>query len=105
MIHLDKIQSKYIFRVKIVKSDDFVVIEVADTGIGIAPEHLSSVFNRFWRAEKARSCRQGGSGLRLAIVQAITHAHGGEISVTSKLGAGSCFRVKLPVFEGSFKDS
>lgn len=85
-------------RVEIVKRDDFVVIEVADTGIGIAPENLPFVFNRFWRAEKARSRRQGGSGLGLAIAQAITHAHGGEISVTSKVGVGSCFRVKLPVF-------
>ncbi|MBF2014931.1 MAG: HAMP domain-containing histidine kinase [Rivularia sp. T60_A2020_040] len=83
-------------RVKMLKSDDFVVIEVADTGIGIASEYLSLVFNRFWRAEKARSRRQGGSGLGLAIVQAITHTHGGEIFVTSKVGVGSCFRVKLP---------
>jgi signal transduction histidine kinase len=88
-----------LIRVKILKWDDFVVIEVADTGIGIAPEHLPLVFNRFWRAEKARSRRQGGSGLGLAIVQAITHGHGGEISVTSKVGVGSCFRVKLPIIE------
>ncbi|WP_141699882.1 cell wall metabolism sensor histidine kinase WalK [Nostoc sp. KVJ20] len=86
-------------RVEIVKRDDFVVIEVTDTGIGIAPENLPLVFNRFWRAEKARSRRQGGSGLGLAIVQAITLAHGGEISVTSKVGVGSCFRVKLPIVE------
>ncbi|MUG91282.1 GHKL domain-containing protein [Scytonema sp. UIC 10036] len=86
-------------RVEIVKRDDFVVIEVADTGIGIAPEHLPLVFNRFWRAEKARSRRQGGSGLGLAIVQAITQAHGGEIFVTSRVGVGSCFRVKLPIVE------
>ncbi|MEH1920677.1 ATP-binding protein [Nostoc sp.] len=50
------------------------MIEVTDTGIGIIPEDLSLVFNRFWRAEKARSRRQGGSGLGLAIVQAITNA-------------------------------
>ncbi len=85
-------------RVKMFKTDSFMVTEVTDTGIGIAPEHLPLVFNRFWRAEKARSRRQGGSGLGLAIAQAITYAHGGEISVTSKLGVGSCFRVKLPVF-------
>ncbi|MTJ13527.1 HAMP domain-containing histidine kinase [Anabaena sp. UHCC 0187] len=84
-------------KVKILKSDDFVIIEVTDTGIGIPSENLSLVFNRFWRAEKARSRRQGGSGLGLAIVQAITYGHGGEISVTSQIGVGSCFRVKLPV--------
>jgi signal transduction histidine kinase len=88
-----------LIRVEIIKRDDFVVIEVADSGIGIAPEHLSLAFSRFWRAEKARSRRQGGSGLGLAIVQAITHAHGGEISVTSKVGVGSCFRVKLPIVQ------
>ncbi|WP_413171438.1 sensor histidine kinase [Anabaena azotica] len=88
-----------LIKVKMVKSDNFVVISMKDTGIGIAPEHLPFIFNRFWRADKARSHRQGGSGLGLAIVQAITHTHGGEISVTSKIGVGSCFRVKLPVFE------
>jgi signal transduction histidine kinase len=88
-----------IVRAKIIKSGIFAIIEVADTGIGIAPEHLSLVFNRFWRAEKARSRRQGGSGLGLAIVQAITHVHGGEISVTSQIGVGSCFQVKLPLFD------
>jgi signal transduction histidine kinase len=94
-----------LIRVKIVQWDDFVVIEVTDTGIGIAPEHLSLVFNRFWRAEKARSRRQGGSGLGLAIVQAITRVHGGEISVRSKAGVGSCFRVKLPIFEGNSQNN
>lgn len=86
-------------QVKMLQSDNLVVVEVADTGIGIAPENLPLVFNRFWRAEKARSRHQGGSGLGLAIAQAITHAHGGEISVTSKLGEGSCFRVNLPRFK------
>lgn len=88
-----------LIKVEIIKSDNFVVISIQDTGIGIATEHLPLIFNRFWRADKARSHRQGGSGLGLAIVQAITHTHGGEISVTSKIGVGSCFRVKLPVFE------
>lgn len=88
-----------LIKVEMVKSDNFVVISIKDTGIGIAPENLPLIFNRFWRADKARSRRQGGSGLGLAIVQAITHTHGGEIYVTSKIGVGSCFRVKLPVFE------
>ncbi|MEA5582034.1 HAMP domain-containing sensor histidine kinase [Nodularia harveyana UHCC-0300] len=86
-----------LINVSMVRRDNFVVIEVVDTGIGIAPEYLPLVFNRFWRGDKARSRRQGGSGLGLAIVQSITHAHGGEVSVTSKLGRGSCFLVKLPV--------
>ncbi|TAE56835.1 MAG: GHKL domain-containing protein [Nostocales cyanobacterium] len=88
-----------LIKIDMKKSDNFVEISIKDTGIGIATEDIPLIFNRFWRADKARSRRQGGSGLGLAIVQAITHTHGGEISVTSKLGVGSCFRVKLPVFE------
>jgi signal transduction histidine kinase len=84
-------------RVKMVKLDNSVVVEVADTGIGIAPEHLQLVFDRFWRADKARSRRQGGSGLGLPIAQAIAHSHGGEITVTSQVAVGSCFQVKLPL--------
>ncbi len=77
--------------------DRLVVVSIADTGIGIAPEHLSLVFNRFWRADKARSYRNSGTGLGLAIAQSIAHSHGGEITVSSQLGVGSCFQVRLPV--------
>jgi hypothetical protein len=78
-------------------SHDSVVIQVEDTGIGIAPEHLAYVFDRFWRADQARNRREGGSGLGLAIAQAIAQAHGGIITVTSQLGAGSRFQVELPL--------
>lgn len=71
-------------------------VKVTDTGMGIAPEHLLSVFERFWRAESARSYRTGGSGLGLAIAQTIAKDHGGLITVTSQLGVGSCFTVRLP---------
>ncbi|MEC4816280.1 MAG: HAMP domain-containing sensor histidine kinase [Scytonema sp. PMC 1069.18] len=84
-------------RVKMVRLDNSVIVEVADTGIGIAPEHLPLVFDRFWRADKARSRRQGGSGLGLSIAQAITNSHGGTITVTSQVDVGSRFQVKLPV--------
>jgi len=73
-----------------------VIVSVEDTGIGIAPEHLPKVFHRFWRTDKARSRREGGLGLGLAIAQAIAQRHGGEITVTSQVGVGSCFRVHLP---------
>ncbi|MEU2738711.1 HAMP domain-containing sensor histidine kinase [Streptomyces sp. NPDC007095] len=73
-----------------------VVIEVADTGSGIAAEDLPSVFDRFWRAEKSRSRRTGGSGLGLSIVRQLVAAHGGTVAVASELGAGSVFTLRLP---------
>ncbi len=66
-----------------------------DTGVGIAPEHIDKVFERFWRADKSRSYWNGGSGLGLAIAQTIAQNHGGLITVTSHLGSGSCFTVRL----------
>lgn len=70
-------------------------VNVQDTGVGIAPEHIKHVFDRFWRAERSRSYWAGGSGLGLAIAQAIAQNHGGLITVTSQLGVGSCFTVRL----------
>ncbi len=71
-------------------------VKIEDTGVGIAPEHLERVFERFWRAEASRSYWNGGSGLGLAIACAIAQNHGGTITVTSELGIGSCFKVRLP---------
>ncbi|GGN80737.1 two-component sensor histidine kinase [Streptomyces albiflavescens] len=76
--------------------DGQVVFEVTDTGIGIAPEDLPSVFDRFWRAEKSRSRRTGGSGLGLPIVRQLVAAHGGTVTVASEPGAGSVFTLRLP---------
>lgn len=79
-------------------SDDDVVVTVRDTGIGIAPGDLPYVFDRFWRAEQARS-RTGdrpGAGLGLAISKWIAEAHGGGIAVLSKPGRGTTFTVTLP---------
>ncbi|RKS05915.1 two-component system sensor histidine kinase BaeS [Nocardiopsis sp. Huas11] len=73
------------------------VIEVADTGAGIAPEDLPQVFDRFWRAEKSRSRQTGGSGLGLAIVRNLAELHGGSITVESTLGVGSTFTLRLPL--------
>ena len=74
-----------------------IYINVQDTGVGIAPEHIDKVFERFWRADRSRSYHSGGAGLGLAIAQAIAQHHGGLITVTSQLGIGSCFAVRLPV--------
>ncbi|MEU8523776.1 HAMP domain-containing sensor histidine kinase [Streptomyces sp. NPDC048577] len=73
-----------------------VLIEVGDTGSGIAPDDLPRVFDRFWRAERSRSRRTGGSGLGLAIVRQLVEAHEGEVTVTSTLGAGTVFTLHLP---------
>ncbi|PAZ10961.1 two-component sensor histidine kinase [Streptomyces sp. SA15] len=73
-----------------------VVLEVADTGTGIAPEDLPHVFDRFWRAEKSRSRRTGGSGLGLPIVRHLIAAHGGTAEATSEPGKGSVFTLRLP---------
>ncbi|SEK55633.1 sensor histidine kinase [Streptacidiphilus jiangxiensis] len=75
---------------------DHVVFEVADTGSGIDPRDLPHVFDRFWRAEKSRSRRTGGSGLGLSIVRQLTAAHGGTVSVTSEPGTGSVFTLRIP---------
>ncbi|WP_109004407.1 sensor histidine kinase [Streptomyces rishiriensis] len=73
-----------------------VVLAVADTGTGIAEEDLPHVFERFWRAEKSRSRRTGGSGLGLPIVRQLTAAHGGTAEAASTPGAGSVFTLRLP---------
>jgi len=70
-------------------------LEVADTGIGIAPEHLPHVFDRFYRVDQARSRAEGGSGLGLAIVKGIAEEHGGKVTVTSVPGRGSTFTAWL----------
>ena len=73
-----------------------VSIQVIDAGIGIAPEHLPKLFDRFYRVDSARTRTHGGAGLGLSIVKAIVEAHGGTVSVESKLGAGSTFTIRFP---------
>ncbi|GAB3449233.1 sensor histidine kinase [Actinophytocola sediminis] len=75
---------------------DEVVIEVSDTGSGIAPEDLPHVFNRFWRADRSRSRATGGRGLGLAIARQLVEAHGGVLAVASTLGVGTTFTIRLP---------
>ncbi|WP_159941604.1 MULTISPECIES: cell wall metabolism sensor histidine kinase WalK [unclassified Nocardiopsis] len=79
------------------RADGDAVIEVADTGVGIAAEDLPHVFDRFWRADKSRSRRTGGSGLGLAIVRNLVELHGGSVEAASTPGRGTTFTVRLPV--------
>jgi len=84
-------------KVSVFRKDREITINVQDHGIGIAKEHLSRLFERFYRVDKARSRSLGGTGLGLAIVKHIVHAHGGRVSVESFPGKGSTFSLHLPM--------
>jgi two-component system phosphate regulon sensor histidine kinase PhoR len=73
------------------------LIEVADTGVGIAPEHHNRLFERFYRVDRARSRELGGTGLGLSIVKHLSQAMGGSVSITSQIGSGSQFTVRIPL--------
>ena len=74
-----------------------VMVRVTDRGIGIAPEHQSRVFERFFRVDKARSRATGGTGLGLAITKHVAQNHNGGVSIWSRPGTGSTFTLELPV--------
>ena len=83
-------------RVQVATQNGSAVVTVADTGPGIGAEDLPRVFERFYRADQARSNALGGAGLGLSICKAIVEAHGGTIAVASEPGAGATFTVRLP---------
>ncbi|MFP6637819.1 MAG: heavy metal sensor histidine kinase [Nitrospinaceae bacterium] len=76
---------------------EFALLSIKDTGIGIPKNDLPSIFNRFYRVDKARSRDEGGSGLGLSICKYIAEAHKGKIDVESKLSVGSCFKIRIPI--------
>jgi len=83
--------------VSLTKEDRVAKITIADTGEGIATEHLPHVFDRFYRADQARSTKNGGTGLGLPICHAIVEAHGGTISISSTQGEGTSVTTLIPV--------
>jgi len=83
-------------KIEAVKEDKEIMIHIMDNGRGIEQEHLTRIFERFYRVDKARSRRLGGTGLGLSIVKHIIQAHGGHVSVTSTPGKGSTFTIHLP---------
>ena len=76
------------------KDGSMVIFMIKDTGVGIAPADLSRIFERFYKADRARS--GGGTGLGLSIARHMVEAHGGKIWADSEIGKGSCFYFSLP---------
>jgi heavy metal sensor kinase len=83
--------------ISVTKQDSRAVLEVADSGIGVSPADLPHIFDRFYRADKARSREMGGTGLGLSIVRSICLAHHGRVTVDSTEGNGSIFHVEIPI--------
>lgn len=79
----------------------YLVIVISDNGIGISQEDIPLIFEQFYRADKSRSRKTGGSGIGLAIVKQLVQAHGGYAEVSSSLGQGSIFSVYLPLLPAS----
>jgi two-component system phosphate regulon sensor histidine kinase PhoR len=83
--------------IRAVKKEQAAIITVEDQGIGISSQHLSRIFERFYRVDKARSRKLGGTGLGLSIVKNIVIAHGGSVDVKSEPGKGSIFNISIPI--------
>jgi two-component system phosphate regulon sensor histidine kinase PhoR len=85
-----------VIQIEVERLDNEIQFRVRDSGCGIAREHLSRIFERFYRVDKARSRKLGGTGLGLAIVKHIAQSHGGQATVESTVGQGSTFTLHLP---------
>ena len=85
--------------VEITKREGEVVCVIKDSGIGMAPQDLKHIFERFYTVNKARSRKLGGAGIGLSIVKTIIQKHDGSIAVDSKLGSGTSFTLTLPMFQ------
>jgi two-component system phosphate regulon sensor histidine kinase PhoR len=83
--------------IRIAADANDVLLSVSDSGIGIEPEHLPRIFERFYRVDKSRSREMGGTGLGLSIVKHVVQSHEASIDVTSEPGQGSTFEIRLPL--------
>ena len=83
-------------KVQVSSENGISSVTVSDTGIGIAPEHQSRVFERFYRVDKSHSKASGGTGLGLSIVKHAVQYHHGDIRLTSKPGEGTVIRITFP---------
>jgi two-component system, OmpR family, manganese sensing sensor histidine kinase len=97
-IHYTPVDQKIIISAR--QNDRQIEVAIVDTGIGIATDDLTQIFERFWRGDRSRTRWEGGSGLGLAIAKSIVEQHHGSIEVQSKLGEGSQFIVRLPSIKG-----
>jgi signal transduction histidine kinase len=84
--------------------DKRALLEVSDTGIGIAPEHLPHLGERFYRVDKSRSREAGGTGLGLSIARSIAEVHGGTLTLTSKPDQGTTVTIQLPLAHSTRSD-
>jgi len=87
-------------KIKIDEDRENITLSVIDSGDGIPEEDLPFVFDRFYKADKARTRGKTGTGIGLAIVANVVRAHGGEVEVDSRLGEGATFRIRLPKKQG-----
>lgn len=81
------------------RQDDNAVVQIKDTGVGIPEDALDHIFERFYRVDKARSRKSGGSGLGLSIVRSMVERNGGTIYATSTVGEGTVFTLTIPIFD------
>ena len=81
--------------VSVTKNDGKTDITVTDNGVGISKDHLEKIWTRFYRVDDVRNDEYGSNGLGLAVVKSIVELHGGKISVTSRLGQGTEFKITL----------
>ena len=87
-------------KIKIDEDRENITLSVIDSGDGLPEEDLPFVFDRFYKADKARTRGKTGTGIGLAIVANVVRAHGGEVEVDSRLGEGATFRIRLPKKQG-----
>ena len=87
-------------RLRAFRQGEAVAFQVADTGPGIPEEHLPHIFERFYRVDKARSRKEGGSGVGLTVAKGLVEAMGGRIFVESRVGEGTTFTFTLPLYTG-----